>query len=219
MPEIDLMRNYPKTDRSHLLSSREEVTDEERKIAKKFGQEYFDSDRRLGLGGYYYNPKYFAEVVKDFIDHYGLKPNSKILDVGCGKGFMMKDFQDALPLSEVHGLDISEYCFENAMPEVKKYIKVGSCDDLPYPDKYFDLVISIATIHNLELVGVKKSLSEMMRVGNKHFYIKVNGYRDSIERDRLERWNLVAQTILHVDEWKSIFSEVGYLGDYSFFST
>ena len=123
MPEIDLMRNYPVTDRTDLLNIREEVTREDRIIAKKFGKDYFDGPRRLGLGGYYYHPKYFTNVVQDFINYYNLKPNAKILDVGCGKGFMMKDFKDALPNAEICGIDISEYCFENAMLEVKDKIK------------------------------------------------------------------------------------------------
>jgi len=219
MAEIDMMRSYPETDRSNLLSIREEVTKEDRLIAKKFGQHYFDGPRRLGLGGYYYNPKYFTNVVRDFIEQYKLKSDAKILDVGCGKGFMMKDFKDALPGAEIYGIDISEYCYENAMVEVKDNIKIGSCDDLPYPDHYFDLVISIATIHNLDKEGVKKSLLEMMRVGNGKYYIKVNGYRNESERNRLERWNLVANTILPIEEWKMLFDEVGYNGDYSFFST
>ena len=219
MPEIDLMRNYPKTDRANLLRVREEVTEEDRVIAKKFGKEYFDGPRRLGLGGYRYDPKYFVKVVQDFIHYYKLEPNSRILDVGCGKGFMMKDFQDALPLGEIHGIDISEYCYENAIPEVKGNMKIASCDNLPYPDHYFDLVISIATIHNLNKEGVKKSITEMMRVGKEKFYIKVNGYKNEVEKHSLERWNLVANTILHVDEWNLLFNEIGFTGDYSFFST
>ena len=219
MPEIDLMRSYPKTDRTNMLNMREAVTSQDRLIAKKFGREYFDGPRRLGLGGYYYHPKYFTGVVKDFIEHYKLKENAKILDIGCGKGFMMKDFKDALPNAEVHGIDISRYCYENAMQEVKENIKIGSCDDLPFEDNAFDLVISIATIHNLDKAGVKKSLREIMRVGNKHHFIKINGYRTSLERDNLERWNLVANTILPVKEWEELFKEVNYTGDYSFFST
>jgi SAM-dependent methyltransferase len=219
MAEIDMMRSYPATDRSNLLNVREEVTREDRIIAKKFGKDYFDGPRRLGLGGYYYNPKYFTNVVRDFIEQYKLKPDAKILDVGCGKGFMMKDFKDALPGAEIHGLDISEYCYENAMLEVKDNIKIGSCDYLPYPNNYFDLVISIATIHNLDKEGVKNSLLEMMRVGTGNYYIKVNGYRNDSERNKLERWNLVANTILPVSEWKTLFDEVDYDGDYSFFST
>jgi len=219
MPEIDLMKNYPATDRSTLLDMREVVTSEDRIIAKKFGKDYFDGPRRLGLGGYYYDPKYFTDVVQDFINYYQLKPSAKILDVGCGKGFMMKDFKDALPNANIHGIDISEYCYENAMMDVKDRIKVGSCDDLPYPDDYFDLVVSIATIHNLDKEGVKRSLKEIVRVGTGKYYVKVNGYKTETEKIKLERWNLVANTILPIREWQSLFKEVGYDGDYSFFST
>lgn len=219
MPEVDLMRNYPKSERSDLLDIRENVSPEEKFIARQFGKEYFDGPRRLGLGGYYYDPKYFTKVVKDFINYYKLGQNSKILDVGCGKGFMMKDFQDALPDAEILGLDISQYCYDNAMPQVKKNISIGSCDKLPYPDRYFDLVISIATIHNLEKEGVKKSVSEIIRVGKGNSFIKINGYRNLQEKTNLEKWNLVAKTILSVNDWLLLFDELGYNGEYSFFST
>ena len=105
------------------------------------------------------------------------------------------------------------------MLEVKDKIKVGSCDDLPYPDNYFDLVVSIATIHNLDKEGVKRSLKEILRVGTGKYYIKVNGYKTESERIKLERWNLVANTILPINQWHLLFEEIGYVGDYSFFST
>ncbi len=217
MAEIDLMQKYPKSERSDLLSERVSVSDEDRFVAQKFGKEYFDGPRRLGLGGYYYNPKYFKPVVEDFINYYRLTPESKILDVGCGKGFMLHDFVEALPGISVAGIDISEYCIEHAMTTVASQLQKASCDKLPFSDNSFDLVISIATIHNLELDGVKESLREIMRVSQKHTYIKVNGYKNDYERDQLLRWNLVAKTILHVDEWRMIFDEVGYTGDYYWF--
>ncbi|MBC70312.1 MAG: hypothetical protein CL492_15775 [Acinetobacter sp.] len=94
----------------------------------------------------------------------------------------------------------------------------GSCDNLPYPDNSFDLVIAIATIHNLELEGVKKSLKEIQRVTKKSAFIKVNGYKNESEKKDLFEWNLVAKTILHVDEWKRLFIETGYKGDYYWFT-
>lgn len=219
MPEIDLMKNYPKTDRTELIKSRSLVSEADRAKAQEFGHEYFDGPRHLGLGGYSYNPRFFQPVVRDMVKFYGLKSNSKILDVGCGKGFMMKDFLEALPEAFVYGLDISRYCFDNSILEVRNNITVGSCDYLPYPDNSFDLVVSIATIHNLELDGVKKSLKEISRVSRGSSYIKVNGYRTEKEKQDLFNWNLVAKTILHVDDWVKVFEEVGYYGDYSFFNT
>ena len=116
------------------------------------------------------------------------------------------------------GIDISKYCIENAMPEVSKFCIEGSCDKLPYPDNSFDLVIAIATIHNLDLDGVKKSLKEIVRVSKKSAFVKVNGYKNEIEKKALFDWNLVAKTILHVDDWKKIFQETNYEGDYFWFT-
>ncbi len=219
MAEIDLMASYPKTNRSNLLDERQAVSEEDRRIAQKFGKEYFDGPRRLGLGGYFYNPKFFKPVVDRMIGHYGLSSSSSILDVGCGKGFMLHDFYEALPGAKLAGIDISDYCIENAMPTVAPFMRKASCDELPYPDKSFDLVISIATIHNLDIEGVKRSLCEIMRVTRRHAFIKVNGYSTEEQRKSLHRWNLVAKTILHVDEWKNMFTDVGYTGDYFWFRT
>ena len=218
MAEIDLMDRYPKSKRDNLLEERAEVSEEERVIAQTFGKEYFDGPRRLGLGGYYYNPKFFKPVVERMIEYYGLTSESSVLDVGCAKGFMMHDFAEALPGIEVAGIDISDYCIENAMPSVAPFIRKASCDVLPYPDNSFDLVVAIATVHNLDLEGVKQSLREIMRVTRRHAFIKVNGYYTDEQRDDLHRWNLVAKTILHVDEWKRVFDEVGYTGDYYWFT-
>ena len=218
MAEIDLMDRYPKSNRDNLLNEREVVSVEERRIAQRFGKEYFDGPRRLGLGGYYYNQKFFKPVVDRMIEYYSLTVSSSILDVGCGKGFMLHDFREALSGVTVAGIDISDYCIENGMPSVAPFMRKASCDELPYPDKSFDLVIAIATIHNLDLEGVKKSLREIMRVTRRHAFIKVNGYHTEEQREALHRWNLVAKTILHVEEWKNMFAEVGYTGDYFWFT-
>lgn len=217
MPELDLLRRYPKSDRSSLLTARPQVDEATREMLRQFGKEYFDGDRTLGLGGYSYHPRFFSPVVEDLIAHYRLGDTASILDVGCAKGFLLHDFHRYLPHCRVAGLDISAYCLENAMADVKPRLQLGTCDYLPYADGSFDLVISIATIHNLDLEGVKRSLREMQRVTRKDAFVKVNGYRTDAERQALEQWNLVARTILHVDEWRAVFQEVGYTGDYAFF--
>jgi SAM-dependent methyltransferase len=216
MPEVDLMRRYPKSDRSALLDERAAVTDADREIARQFGKEYFDGPRHLGLGGYNYDPKYWEPVVKDMIVYYGLKPGSTVLDVGCGKGFMMLDFANRG--MQVAGVDISDYCLRNAISGSRWSMKKASCDALPFADKSYDLVVSIATIHNLDVHGVMESLREIKRVSKGHAYIKVNGYRTEAERVALVKWNLVAKTILSVDSWKDVFKYTDYTGDYSFFT-
>jgi len=218
MAEIDLMDRYPKSRREEIIAERVQASEEDRRIAMQFGREYFDGPRRLGLGGYSYNPKYFKPVVERMIEHYGLTSSSSVLDVGCAKGFMLHDFSEALPGITVAGIDVSDYCLKNAMPSVAGALKMASCEALPYPDRSFDLVVAIATIHNQDLDGAKRSLREIMRVTRSHSFIKINGYRTPEECAALHRWNLVARTILHVDEWKRVFAEVGYTGDYYWFT-
>jgi len=210
---------YPiSKNRKSVSMERIKLTKKKRLELRKFGKEYFDGDRTYGCGGYYYKPIFFKKIVKAMIKHYKINNNSKILDVGCAKGFMMYEFKKILPKSKVYGIDISKYCKKNAVnSEIKKNIKIASCDNIPFPDNYFDLVISISTIHNLALNGVKKSLKEISRVGNGKSFIKVNGYKNSKEKKLLNEWNIVAKTILSEAKWKKIFKETDYQGDYDWF--
>ena len=214
--EINLLKKYPKTKRD--LSKRgNEKTEEDRIIARRFDKEFFDGDRKNGYGGYYYNSKFWTEVVKDLNNFYKLKNGSKILDIGCGKGFMLFDFMKLNPNFVLEGIDISDYAITNAVPEVKKFLKIGDAKRLPYEDNSFDLVISINTTHNLEINQCKKALSEMERVSRKDKYLIVDAYSNEIEKDRIFAWNLTAKTILSTNEWISLFEEAGYTGHYYWF--
>ena len=161
MSEINLLAKYPQTKRN-LKEASINRTDKERQIARRFDREFFDGDRRHGYGGYSYNEKYWTEVVKDFKDYYQLQNGSRILDVGCGKGFMIYDFKKLNSNFEVKGIDISEYAIRNGISEIKNEISVGSCESIPFEDNYFDLVISINTIHNLEKKVVLNHLKKFV---------------------------------------------------------
>ena len=214
--EINLLKKYPKTKRD--LSKRgNEKTEEDRIIARRFDKEFFDGDRKNGYGGYYYNSKFWTEVVKDLNNFFKLENGSKILDIGCGKGFMLFDFMKLNPNFVLEGIDISDYAITNAVPEVKKFLKIGNAKSLPYEDNSFDLVISINTTHNLEINQCKKALSEMERVSRKDKYLIVDAYSNEIEKDRIFAWNLTAKTILSTNEWISLFEEAGYTGHYYWF--
>lgn len=214
--EINLLKKYPKTKRD--LSKRgNEKTEEDRIIARRFDKEFFDGDRKNGYGGYYYNSKFWTEVVQDLNNFFKLKNGSKILDIGCGKGFMLFDFMKLNPNFVLEGIDISDYAITNAVPEVKKFLKIGNAKSLPYEDNSFDLVISINTTHNLEINQCKKALSEMERVSRKDKYLIVDAYSNEIEKDRIFAWNLTAKTILSTNEWISLFEEAGYTGHYYWF--
>ncbi len=201
----------------NLAERAEKRTAEDIKIARKFGKEFFDGERRHGYGGYHYNPKYWTGVVRDFIRHYRLTNNSKILDIGCGKGFMLYDFKKALPGIEIKGIDISAYAVENSMEEIKPFVSVGDARNLShFKDKEFDLVISINTIHNLHLDDCRRALREIQRIGNTAFIVN-DAWRNEEEKQRMLNWNLTGITFMHVEEWKKLFEEVGYQGDYYWF--
>lgn len=217
MKEINLLKNYPVTKRN-LDEALVERTDEVREVARRFDKDFFDGERKYGYGGYNYNPRFWTQVVKDFKDYYDLKDGSKILDVGCGKGFMVYDFLKLNPNLDIVGVDISDYAIKNCKEEVKKNLKVASCEELPFKDNTFDLVISINTIHNLERDGCGKSLREINRVSKKNKFIIVDAYRNDEEKKKMFAWNLTAKTIMHVDEWLKFFEENNYDGDYYWFN-
>jgi len=216
MAEIDLLENYPKTKRN-LDERAAAKTEEDRAIGRKFGQEYFDGDRKYGYGGFNYQPRWWQPVVPDFQKHYGLTADSKVLDVGCGKGFMLHDMRELIPGITVAGLDISQYAVDNSMEDVKPFLQVGNAKELPYEDHSFDLVISINTVHNLALEDCKQALREIMRVTKKDAFVTMDAYHNEEEKKRMDKWNLTALTYMSVPEWEKLFEEVGYTGDYYWF--
>lgn len=214
--EIDLLKKYPKSKRN--LDLRSEQKDENtRLIARKFGKDFFDGERKFGYGGYSYNPKYWHGVVDDMIKYWGLNNKSSLLDVGCAKGFMLYDFQKKLPGINYQGIDVSEYAISNALEEVRKNLRVADAKNIPFIDNSFDVVISINTIHNLDRENCKKALQEIQRVSKKNCFVTVDAFRNQEEEKRMQAWNLTAKTIMSVDEWKFFFKEAGYEGDYYWF--
>lgn len=215
--EIDLMQNYPKTKRDP--NQRAEVkTEEDKLIACRFGKEFFDGERRHGYGGFSYHPRFWQPVIPTFIEHFGLNSQSTVLDVGCAKGFMLYDMSLLVPGISVRGVDVSEYAIDNAIEPMQPYVQVANATNLPFPDKSFDVVFSITTLHNLEGEDLAKSLREIMRVSRTgRAFITVDGYKNDEEKLRLQQWVLTAKTVLHVNEWKALFGQVGYTGDYYWF--
>lgn len=213
--EANLLATHPKANRDYDKRDQEK-TPEIIRIAKEFGKDFFDGDRKCGYGGYKYDGRWKA-VAQKMKEYYRLAEDCAILDVGCAKGFLLHDFKELMPNCTVAGIDVSEYAIENAMPSVKPYLKVASAERLPYPDKSFDLVISINSIHNLPPERLKKALQEVERVSRAHCYITVDAWRNEMERENLYKWVLTAETMMHVDDWKKLFADVGYTGDYWWF--
>ncbi len=214
-PNTFLMRNYPKIKRN-IDDRKANIKEEDRAKARLFGKDFFDGERRYGYGGYKYDGRW-VPVVKDFISYYKLTNESSILDIGAGKGFMIKDFYDILPKANIKGIDISDYAVKNCMPEVSESMSVGNANNLEFSDNSFDLVISINTIHNLNLIECKRSLKEISRVSKKNSFIIVDSWNNSEEERRMKAWNLTALTYMSANDWIKIFEEVNYQGDFDWF--
>jgi len=184
-------------------------------LAKKWAFDYWDGDRRINYGGYRYMEGRWEKVAKAMADHYGLKAGHRILDVGCGKAFLLFDFTKVVPGIEIHGIDISEYAIANAKEEVRNRLHVGSATKLPWPDRHFDLVYSLNTLHNLHCYDLDPALREMERVGKKK-YLCVESYRSEIEKANLLYWQVTCEAFNTPEEWEWWFKLTGYTGDYSF---
>jgi ubiquinone/menaquinone biosynthesis C-methylase UbiE len=183
--------------------------------AIQFGFDYWDGSRLTGYGGYKYDGRW-RKVADAMIATYGIKPGMRVLDVGSGKGFILHDFKEALPGLDVAGLDVSEYAIEHTMESVKPFCQVGTAAKLPYPDKHFDLVISINTLHNLYNYDLFSALKEIERVSRGAKYLCVEGYRNEREKMNLMYWQLTCRVFHTPAEWEFEFKQAGYTGDHEF---
>jgi ubiquinone/menaquinone biosynthesis C-methylase UbiE len=210
--EIDLLRSLPKTRRN--IEKRAEAKDEELiRISRKFDVEYWDGDRKYGYGGYRYDGRW-RSVARDLIAHFGLKPGMRVLDVGCGKGFLVKDLMLDCPGLEAFGLDISRYALMHCEKEVVGRLHLGDAVSLPFPDGSFDCVISLNTIHNLARDDVVVAMREIQRLSGGRAFVQVDSYRTPEEREIAVSWIITARFHDYPDGWLKAYAEAGYTGDY-----
>ena len=205
---------HKKTKRDYLARVNEFPKAEAAKLARQFDRDYWDGDRKVGYGGMRYDGRW-RTVADLLVKHYDLKPGSKVLDVGCGKAFLLYDLTQAVPGLEVRGLDISEYGIANAKEEVRPFLQVGHANKLPYADQSFDLVISLNTLHNLQCFDLDCALREMERVGREK-YLVVESYRNEEEKANLLYWQLTCESFYRPEAWEWWFKQTGYTGDHSF---
>jgi SAM-dependent methyltransferase len=213
MAETNLLRRYPRSKRN--IEKRTTAQSAENiRIAREYGREYFDGTRDTGYGGYRYNPRFWTEVAEDMVAHWKLKPGDRVLDVGCGKGFLVKDLMRTCPGLEVFGLDISEYALMNCEPEVVGRLHLGDCMKMPFPDNSFAAVTAINVVHNLERDDCITAVREVERLAPGRGYIQVDSYRTPEEHELFLSWVLTAKTHYDPAGWKQLYAEAGYTGDY-----
>ncbi len=210
--EINITNRYPKASRN--ISSRKNDKAVNRSRAMQFERAYFDGTREEGYGGYHYDGRW-VPIAQDIIAYYGLAPGSRVLDIGCAKGFLVKDIMEVCPGLEAIGLDISNYATSNGHPDVAGRMVRGDVQHLPFENDAFDAVICINVVHNLQREACVAAIAEVARVAKSHkSYIQVDAYRSDQERDLFLDWVLTAKTHGTPDFWRDLFEEAGYQGDY-----
>lgn len=216
MAEINFLEKYQSATKRNYV---ERVVQHDKAdcatIAKQWGQDYWDGERQYGYGGYHYDGRWLP-IARDIANHYGLKPGDRILDIGCGKSFLLYEFTQAVPGVEVFGIDISQYGIENAKEEVRPGLRVGNATHLPWDDSSFDFVYSINTFHNLDVFDLKTAIEEMERVGKDRKWLCVESYRNEVEKANLLYWQLTCGSFYNTREWEWLLGEWGYTGDRGF---
>jgi SAM-dependent methyltransferase len=211
MPEINLLAKYPRAKRN--LTARKQAQEQSRAIARQFGREYFDGTREQGYGGYRYDGRWLP-IARDMAEHFKLKAGDRVLDIGCAKGFLMRDLMEVVPGLEVWGLEISQYAIENCHADARGRILRGTAQNLPFADASFAAALSINVIHNLGYDACVEAVREMERIAPGHGYIQVDAYRNDNERDIFLDWVLTADTFGKPEMWRELFHRANYTGDY-----
>ena len=213
--EVNFLKYLPK--KKKPLKKRKKVSEIDRIKTWKLDFHYFDGTREQGYGGYRYDGRW-RSLALAMIRHYKLNNNSKILEIGCAKGYLIKEFKNLLPQSEIYGVDISEYAISNAHKIIKKNLIIANANSLPFKKKFFDLTISINSLHNiLDLKEIKKSFAEIKRVSKKDMFVSLGTYENEREKKILDEWAVLATTYMSKKNWLKFFNRIKYNGDYDWF--
>src|SRR5450432_2190857 len=171
MAEVNLLKRYPRSKRNvekrNVAQSAENI-----RVSREYGREYFDGSRDTGYGGYRYDGRWIP-IARDIVAHFGLRPGMRVLDIGCAKGFLVKDLLQVCPGLEVFGLDVSLYALMNCEPEVVGRLHLGTAERLPFPDRCFDCVLSLNTVHNFPRPRAIKVMQEIQRLSGGRAFVQV----------------------------------------------
>ena len=210
-----LQSNHNKTKRNYLERMQNKKV-HCMKVAKNYEKDYWDGDRKYGYGGYKYIPGRLTNIAKKIIKKFKLNNNSKILDLGCGKGYLLYEIKKILPNCAITGVDISKHAIKNCHPEIREYIFLYDAKKkLPFSNNKFDLAISFGLFHNFSLKELEVSILEFERVSKKN-YLMVESYKNNTELFNLQCWALTCESFLKPDEWIWLFKKFGYKGHYEF---
>lgn len=213
MREFDLLSIYPSLKKRYVSKQTRKI--ENRIVASYRGKKFYDGKRNDGYGGFYYDGRW-QNIAKRIFDHYQLKDDAKILQIGSDKGFLLHDIKNLKPKCRIAGVEISDYAISKTLKNVKRFVKKSSFIDLPYKDNYFDFVIAIGPVYSLNLSDAIKCLKEIKRVGKGKSFITLGAYENDKDFKLFRYWTLLGCSILKKKEWVKVLKHCKYKGDYKF---
>lgn len=214
MKKFNLLDQYPPPKDPRYVSKNIR-TISNRIIASYKNFEFYDGDRNNGFGGFKYDGRWLP-IAKKIINHYKLKENSKILHIGCDKGFLLNDFLIINKNLNVYGAESSQYAIDNSLNSVKSKIKYKDEYIFDLEDGYFDFIIAIGVVYAENLKRAIKIIKEIQRLSNGKSFITLASYRNKEEYDLFKDWTLLGTLILKENEWEEVMTHCGYTGDYYF---
>lgn len=206
--------NHIKAKRDYAPRTAPERPDWARR-AKRFDFDYFDGTRDTGYGGYRDDGRW-APVAANLLKTYDLPEGARVLDIGCGKGFLLNEFRKLRPDLRLEGIEISSYALELAAPEIRPYLRYGKFPEVDLPAKAYDLVLSLNVLHNVDLPDLHESLKRIEAASKGRSFICIESYRNEEEKWNLLRWALTCEAYFTPREWEWIFSQAGYTGDWEY---
>lgn len=187
-------------------------------VAAQFEKDYWDGDRSHGYGGYTYDGRWKSFAIK-LIEEYKLDNHSSVIDLGCGKAFLLYELTQLLPGITVHGIDISNHAIHDCKEDMSNYLRKADLNNPEifeaYKDQQYDLAISLMTFHNLELPELETAIKETKRISKKS-YIAVESYRNWTELSHLQCWALTCKSFFSPRGWEHIFKKCEFDRDYEF---
>jgi SAM-dependent methyltransferase len=111
-----------------------------------------------------------------FVEHGGLGPGKKALEVGCGTGVFLEKV--AACGAEIVGIDLSEELLAKARTRLAGRANVtldhGNAEELPYPDGHFDAAYGSSILHHLDLRAALKAVHRVLKPGGRIVFAEPN---------------------------------------------
>ena len=178
-----------------------------------FGYDYFDNPKSgRGYGGYVYDGRYY-ETAKKIIDHYKLNPNSKILEIGCAKGYLLYEFFRLK--MDVIGYDISRYAVDNCKEELKEMIFLGGVCDINESDRIYDLAIAKEVLSHMAIDDILFTINKLQNI-SKNIYLLLQTVSEKKKASDMQSWDSTYKTMMTKKNWEKVLSSCSFHGDYQF---